>query len=70
MAAGDCLLMTRECDHVRKTAIISREIRNVTSHLLTQKFSNRHKVLTLYRMVFFGAHGWRRGQEEQKGHPP
>ena len=61
MAAGDCLLMTRDCDHMRKTAIISREIRNLISHFLINKFSNEHKVLTVYRMVFFGAHGWRRG---------
>ena len=65
MAAGDCLLMTGEYDHMRKTAIISREIRNLMSHFLTHKFSNRHKVLTLYRMVFFrAAH---RSQMEEGG---
>ena len=38
MAAGDCLPMTGEYDHMRKTAIISREIRNLMSHFLTQIF--------------------------------
>ena len=63
MAAGDCLLMTREFDHIRKTAIISLEIRNLISHFLTNWFSNTHKVLTLYRMGYFGAaHGSKRGE--------
>ena len=48
----------------RKTAIISREIRNLISHFLTHKFSNRHKVLPLYRMVFFGS------AQDGRRHPP
>ena len=70
LAAGDCLLMTRKYGHMRKIAIISREIRNLIINFLKHKFSKRHTVLTLYRMVFFGAaHGWRRGAG-QKGRPP
>ena len=68
MASADCLLMTRQYDHIRKSAIISREIRNLISHFLTYKFSNRRKVLALYRMGFSGL----LTDEEEGGHkgPP
>ena len=45
MAVGDSLPMTREYEHTRKTAILSRKIRNLISDFLTHKFSDTFKVL-------------------------
>ena len=58
MTAGDCLFMTKDYNNTRKTAILSRKIRNLIRYFLTDKFSNTFKDLKHSARKRFKSSNW------------